>query len=70
MRRRDTLAKLPIHLCNSQNHHTLNMATGWQTGLQFAGASYSKLGNGLGPIVDANAFSSVSAGPYPRGCTV
>lgn len=30
-----------------------------------AGASYSELGDGLRPVVDANAFSFVSAGPDP-----
>lgn len=33
---------------------------------QFAGASYSELGDGLGPVVDANAFGFVSTRPYPR----
>lgn len=33
---------------------------------QFAGASYSELGDGLGPVVDADAFGFVSTRPYPR----
>lgn len=37
---------------------------------RFAGASHSKLGNGLGAIVDANAFDSVSTRPGPWGCAV
>lgn len=32
---------------------------------QLAGASYSELGDGLWPVVDANAFSFVPAGPDP-----
>lgn len=37
---------------------------------QFAGASYSELGDGLGPVVDANAFGFVSARSYPWRRTV
>lgn len=32
---------------------------------QLAGASYSELGDGLRPVVDANAFSFVPAGSDP-----
>lgn len=36
------------------------------TTTQFAGASYSELVDGLGSVMDANAFSSCSTRPDPR----
>ncbi len=63
----------------SLNNYTLNVWPVWiqvgrldfwcDTTTQFAGASYSELGDGLRPIMDANAFSSVST-RHPRGCAV